>query len=182
MVTIVSATGTPIVPPLKEVRKVKRLFAVIATAVASLALAVPAADAAPTQAANSCSGGNYFLLSLASLHYGVNGTGSPYTLRIAGSGETEYCKPGSSGSYNFEQNGTSRCLNVDTSNATITEGNCSLVRARWDTIADGTFMGENVWEIKNDYIGKCIYYNGLGDNATYNTCSSSNGDDAFIIH
>jgi hypothetical protein len=166
---------------LKEVRKVKRLFGIIAAAIASLALAIPAANAAPAQA-DACSGGNYFLLNVGELHYGVNGTSSPYALKIASSGETEYCKPGSSGSWNFEQNGTSRCLNVDTTNATITEGNCALVRATWDTIADGTFMGDNVWEIKNDYIGDCIYYNGLGDDATYKACSSSNQADEFIIH
>lgn len=176
------SSGEPIVPPLKEVQKVKRLFAVIASAIAALAIAIPAANAAPAAPANSCSGASYFLLNLASLHYGVNNGASPYTLRIAASGETKYCKPGSSGSYNFEQSGTSRCLNVDTSNSTITEGDCSLARAHWDTIADGSFMGQNVWEIKNDYIGKCIYYNGLGTSATYGTCSSTTGNDAFIIH
>jgi hypothetical protein len=171
------------VPPLKEVRTVKRLFALAASTIAALALAIiPAASAASAQS-DACSDGAYFLIDLENLHAGVNNGASPYTLRTdAGSSETTYCKPGSSGSYNFEQTGTSRCLNVDTTNATITEGNCALVRARWDTIADGTFMGTNVWMIENDYIDRCIYSTGLGSSDTYGTCDGSNYNDVFLIH
>jgi len=173
------------VPPLKEVRTVKRLFALVASTIAALGIAIPAANAATAQAATGCASANasYFLIDVANLHAGVNNGSSPYTLRTdAGSSETNYCKPGSSGSWNFEQAGTSRCLNVNTSSQTITEGNCALVRATWDTIADGTWDGANVWEIKNDYIGQCIYSTGLGSSDTYGTCSSSNDSDRFIIH
>ena len=170
------------VPPLKEVSEVKRFFALIASTVAFLAVAIPVANAAPAAPANACSGGGYALVSL-NTGYSYNPTSSPHTLQFHTSGsETYYCRPGSSGSYQFEQNGTSRCLYLTTSSRTITEGDCSSTNAHWNLIRDGTLLGAPIYEIQTDNANRaCIYFTGEGRNATYNPCSASNNNDRFVI-
>lgn len=159
----------------------KRLFALIASTAAFLAFVIPAANAASVAAANACSGGGYALVSV-NTGYSFNAAASPHTLLFHTSGsETMYCRPGSSGSYEFEQNGTSRCLNLTTSNRTITEGNCGSTNAHWNLIRDGSLFGGPIYEIQNDSNLACIYFTGEGRNATYNPCNASNNNDRFVI-
>jgi hypothetical protein len=74
-------------------------------------------------------------LSLPSGHPGLAGAIPPPA--------TSYCEQGSAGGIQFVQHGTSGCLYIDTSNRTITEGNCASEYADWNItdINSGTYAG-----------------------------------------
>lgn len=102
---------------------------------------------------------------------------SPYPLYITNEyTPTSYCfYENGSGLYTVQQYGTSRCLYLETSNRTITEGNCASNYALW-AMNYYDYDGVNSWTIQSHYMSSgtpCIYQNGINNEATYDPCSDS---------
>jgi hypothetical protein len=102
---------------------------------------------------------------------------SPYPLYIQDEyTPTAYCfYQNGSGYYTLQQYGTQRCLYLETSNRTITEGNCASNYALWE-INYYAYDGVNAWTIESHYQSSgdpCIYQAALNDEATYDPCSDS---------
>jgi hypothetical protein len=115
-----------------------------------------------------------------------NNSTSPFTLQILAAVDrqaTEYCLEPQSGTGHdrqIEQLGTSRCLQLDTSNRTITEGNCAGAAAQWQFIGVAGPNNETAVEIQSLDNLACIYQNRLNGPATFNPCNRNTTGDVWI--
>lgn len=172
----------------------KRVILIVSAVVASLGIALPAANAAadhhramaptlgssiPAVPSVTC-GAGFIIENVGNQAYSWNSPSSPYLLYFRNNvGATSYCLEGSGHDIQFFQNGTSRCLYVDTSNRTVIEGSCSSANAQWDiiNITSGPYSGYTL--LQNNDNKDCLYENGIGFSATYNPCNSGNASDVF---
>ena len=107
---------------------------------------------------------------------------SPFTIDVKKNvSPTHYCVQGSPGDFQFVQNGTERCLYLQTSSRHIIEGNCSSAFADWNviTVPSGTYAGDT--ELQSAENRACVWQDGLGDPATYNPCNAGNSGDIFNL-
>jgi hypothetical protein len=105
-----------------------------------------------------------------------NATSSPYTLYFdTGKSPTYYCQEGSVGDLQFYQDGTSRCLDLDTASRYVAEGSCSASDAKWNLIS----LSGNAFELQNDSNKACLYDNKSNATTTYDPCNASSKYDSF---
>ncbi len=110
---------------------------------------------------------------------GWSSPNSPYTLYIKDASKvsiTGYCIESNGGNYpedfEFIQYGTSRCLTVDQTDRTITEGACGSLAARFHAIGVTAQFGE----IQSRDNKACLEGRGLNNTVTFDPCNPNNNN------
>ena len=157
----------------------RKIVLAVCFIVALAGMVIPASTSAAS-AATTCST-KYYLL-FANVGWGWSSPRSPHYLyeHTRGS-QTVYCRRGSNPHYHFVQYGTSRCLEVKTSNRTLIEGGCSGAAAEWHQINLRMIVGLEEVELQSEDTRGCIWERGVNRTLTYDPCNPRNGNDEFLF-
>jgi hypothetical protein len=163
----------------------KKIVLAISCIVALAGMVIPASTSAasvasPASASTKCST-QYYLL-FANVGWGWSSPSSPhYVYEHTRGSQTSYCRKGSNPHYHFVQYGTSRCLQVKTSNRTLIEGSCSGTAAEWHQINVRPLIGLEEVELQSADTRGCIWERGVDRTLTYDPCNPRNGNDLFLF-
>ena len=112
---------------------------------------------------------------------------SPYTVDITKTGpDLQVCFSNGTifggGTEQIIQNGTERCLTLDTSNRTVEMGDCHSPYSTWDQITITTTGSKYFGDVtlENSDNKACIWQGtGIGAPATYNPCNAGQSGDIW---